>query len=218
MRALLAAGLALALVLVVPGGAAAQGEPTPGRPPNAFRNASSPRRARCSSASPRRRGGGPGAAAHAVSSRAGSVPTPWQPIAPFGPRSPRARRAVGAGDEVALAAARGRLRAALLRGSYDVTIAAVRAGHAARARDWLLLREFRQATRFTRPSVDATLAVRELPRRRKGAAPELCGVRADLLDAYQARLTDRARRGRGRAERGFTPGLAEIAAMAQGCG
>jgi high-affinity iron transporter len=115
---------------------------------------------------------------------------------------------------VALAAARGRLRAALLRGSYDVAIAAVRVGDAARARDWLLLREFRQATRFTRPGVDATLAVRGLARREWGPRRALLDVKKDLLDAYQARLTDEV--DEAAAERGFEARLAEIAATASG--
>ena len=76
-----------------------------------------------------------------------------------------AERAARARDEIGLAAARGGLRAALVHGSYTVTLAAVRAGDARRAGAWLLLREFRTATRFTRPGVDATLAVRE-PRAR----------------------------------------------------
>ena len=74
----------------------------------------------------------------------------------------QASRAAAAGDEIALAAARGRLRAAVLRGSYAVTLAAVRRGDARTAARWLLLRDFRKATRFTRPGVDATTAVRRL--------------------------------------------------------
>ena len=62
-----------------------------------------------------------------------------------------AERALAQEDQAALAAARGRLHTALMRGSYAVTLAAVRARDAARARDWLLIREFREATRFTRP-------------------------------------------------------------------
>jgi high-affinity iron transporter len=120
------------------------------------------------------------------------------------------------GDEVALAAARGRLRAALLRGSYRVTAKAVADGDADRAATWLLLREFRQATRFTRPGVDATVAVRELARgqispRRAGLA-----VRKDLLDAYQASLADRLVEAEDAAERGFRARWAQTAALAAG--
>jgi len=53
-------------------------------------------------------------------------------------------------------------------------------------------REFRKATRFTRPGVDATLAVRELARGRSGPRAAALGVKKDLLDAYQARIPDLA--------------------------
>ena len=66
------------------------------------------------------------------------------------------------GDEVALAAARGRALAALRRGAFDVAVAATAAGEVERARGWLLIRDFRQATRFTRPGVDATTALDQL--------------------------------------------------------
>ena len=66
----------------------------------------------------------------------------------------------------ALAAARGDVQAALLRGAAAATLAAVEAGDPAQARRWLLLREFRTATRYTRPGADATVALRELERGR----------------------------------------------------
>ena len=61
-----------------------------------------------------------------------------------------AQRALAGADQTALGAARGRLHTALMRGSYAVTLAAVLDRDAARARDWLLIREFREATRVTR--------------------------------------------------------------------
>ena len=124
--------------------------------------------------------------------------------------------AAEARDETALAAARGRLRAALLRGSYAVTVAAVRAGEAQRAASWLLLREFRKATRFTRPGVDATLAVRELRRGQAGPRRALLGVKKDLLDAYQARLADHLAEAADASERGFGARWAQTAALAAG--
>jgi high-affinity iron transporter len=125
-------------------------------------------------------------------------------------------RAARARDQTALAAARGRLRAALLRGSYAVTIAAVRAGEARRAATWLLLREFRKATRFTRPGVDATLAVRELARGRGGPRLAVLGVKKDLLDAYQASLSDQLGEAADAAERDFRARWAQTAAVAAG--
>jgi high-affinity iron transporter len=127
-----------------------------------------------------------------------------------------ADRALADADQAALAAARGRLHAALMRGSYDVTVAAVRAGDAARARDWLLIREFREATRFTRPGVDATLAIRELASGRSGPRKALLGVKKDLLDAYQASLAAELEHALQAQERGFDARLAETSAKAAG--
>ena len=105
---------------------------------------------------------------------------------------------------MALAAARGRLRAALLSGSYAVTVAAVRAGRRPSAPEpGCCIREFRKATRFTRPGVDATVALRRLERRRTGPRRALLSVRKDLLDAYQARLVDQLDLASDAAERGF---------------
>ena len=49
-----------------------------------------------------------------------------------------------------------------------------RRGTPQRAREWLLLRGFRTATRFTRPSADATLAVRAWPRGRLSVGAARC--------------------------------------------
>jgi high-affinity iron transporter len=127
-----------------------------------------------------------------------------------------ASRAARARDETRLAAARGRLRAALLTGSYEVTTAATRAGDARTAGTWLLLREFRKATRFTRPGVDGTLAVRELGRGKLGPRKALLGVRKDLLDAYQATMVDQLADADDAAERGFRARWAQTAALAAG--
>src|SRR4051795_334166 len=62
-----------------------------------------------------------------------------------------AQAAAGERDEAALAAARGAARAGLFRGAYAVTLEATAAGDAPAAQRWLLLREYRTATRFTRP-------------------------------------------------------------------
>ena len=125
-----------------------------------------------------------------------------------------ARRAVRAGDGRALAAARGTLRGALFRGSVAVTLDAVRAGDTATARSWLLLREFRTATRLTRPGADATLAVGGLERGRVEAGPAAEAVQKDLLDAYQARQRELLADADAALERGLPTPLAEAAAQA----
>ncbi len=125
-------------------------------------------------------------------------------------------RAATRGDEVALAGARGRLRAALFQGSYVITIAAIRRGDATRARQWLLVREFRKATRFSRLGVDATVAIRDLGKGEVDSADAALAVKKDLLDAYQARLLDALGDAEQAHERGFDSRLAETASIAAG--
>jgi high-affinity iron transporter len=125
-------------------------------------------------------------------------------------------RAARRGDATRLAAARGAARAAIFRGSYAATLGAVGRGDAAAARSWLLLREFRTATRFTRPGADATLAVERLAAGTLDARRARDAVGKDLLDAYQARLRDLLDdAGRG-AERHLPARRAEAAAQAEG--
>jgi high-affinity iron transporter len=127
-----------------------------------------------------------------------------------------AQRAFGAYDEVALAAARGRALAALRRGAFSVAVAATERGEVARARAWLLIRDFRQSTRFTRPGVDATAALLSLRDGDVSPREAAVQVRKDLLDAYQSRLKTNLGAAAQAAERGFEPQLAETAALAAG--
>jgi high-affinity iron transporter len=125
-----------------------------------------------------------------------------------------ARRAVAAADQRALAAARGTLQGAVFRGAMAVTLGAVRAGDVGTARAWLLLREFRTATRLTRPGADATLAVRNLERGRMAPQAAEQAVNKDLLDAYQGRQRDLLGDADAAAERKLPTRLAESAAQA----
>jgi high-affinity iron transporter len=104
----------------------------------------------------------------------------------------RAERALGAAarsaqqrDAVRFAAARADAWTAILDGAFRSSVAAARAGRTAEARAWLLVREFRPPTRFTRAGTDATLA---LSARRGGGARSVRAIEADLLDTYQALL------------------------------
>ena len=124
-----------------------------------------------------------------------------------------ARRARGL---TALAAARGDVQAALLRGAAAATLAAVEAGDPARARRWLLLREFRTATRYTRPGADATVALRELERGRTDRAKARLAVLKDLLDATQGKARERVEEIGRLGERGFAAHRAELAARVAG--
>ena len=128
----------------------------------------------------------------------------------------QATAAAQADDATALAAARGAVRAALFRGAFAVTVAAAQRGDAEQARTWLLLREFRTATRFTRPDANGTLAVEGLSRRRTQPALAAQAVTKDLLDAYQARLRELLADADQAGERGFATRRAESTAQAAG--
>jgi high-affinity iron transporter len=127
-----------------------------------------------------------------------------------------ARQAFVGGDEVGLAAARGSALAAVRRGAFAVTLAATKRGAVAQARRWLLVRDFRQSTRFTRPGIDATQALVDLRAGNAAPAEAVLGVRKDLLDAYQSRLVTNLDAADEAGERGFDPRLAETAAVARG--
>jgi high-affinity iron transporter len=127
-----------------------------------------------------------------------------------------ARGGFAAGDEERLAAARGRTIAALRQGAFTVAVRAARRGDAERARAWLLVRDFRQSTRFTRPGVDATAALIGLQDGDVEPAEAALQVRKDLLDAYQSRLATNLDAAAQAGERGFAPRFAETAALAAG--
>jgi high-affinity iron transporter len=126
-----------------------------------------------------------------------------------------ASAAAARGDEIALAGARGRAVAALRAGAYVVTVSASRRS-VAEARRWLLIRDFRQATRFTRPGVDATASLDALEAGEIDAGEAVLGVKKDLLDAYQARLETYLDEAQQAGERGFDAALAENGSLAAG--
>ena len=123
-----------------------------------------------------------------------------------------------AGDATALAAARGAgPRGAVPRRLRRSRSTRSPAGDAETAREWLLLREFRTATRFTRPDANATLAVAGLARG-DGRSPtrRAQAVAKDLLDAYQARQRELLGDADAALEKGFATRHAETAAQAAG--
>jgi high-affinity iron transporter len=127
-----------------------------------------------------------------------------------------ARQAVAGGGEAALAAARGRTIAALRRGAMAVAVAAAGRGEPALARSWLQIRDFRKATRFTRPGVDGTAAIQELAAGEISPHEAVLQIEKDLLDAFQARLVTNLDEAAQAAERGFDGRFAETAALAAG--
>jgi high-affinity iron transporter len=102
----------------------------------------------------------------------------------------QAEQALNASDSVAFAAARATLWTGLLGSSFQEVQRAIENDNAESAKRWLSLREFRQATRFSRPNADATLAIKKFAEGSLSKEETLAIVRADLLDTYQARLAE----------------------------
>ena len=100
----------------------------------------------------------------------------------------RADEAASRGDASAFAAARATLWAAVLQAGFHEATAAARRGESTAARSWLLVREFRPPTRFSRAAADATLALDRLAQGSLTPAAAAGAVRNDLLDTYEARL------------------------------
>jgi len=127
-----------------------------------------------------------------------------------------AEQAISATNAPALAAACAQIWTGLLQGSYGVVAQAFGQNDAATAKTWLLLREFRTATRFSRPNADATLATTGFAAGTLSAADALGAVRADLLDTYQSRLTEALSDLATADEQHFATRRAEAAALADG--
>ena len=125
-------------------------------------------------------------------------------------------RAVVRGDEVELAAGRAGLQTAVLGAAYRRVLASLGRGDVAEAEHWLLVREFRPPTRFSRPGADATLAVALLADGRGSRKSALAAVRADYLDTYQARLRTSLETGGEALGRGFATRVASESALARG--
>ena len=127
-----------------------------------------------------------------------------------------AQRALEASDAPAFAAARATTWATLLAGGYGMVEHALATNDAASAQTWLPLREFRHATRFSHPNADATLAVAAATAGTRPAAEALEAVRADMLDTYQARLTEAIHDLSTADAQGFATRRSEAAALAEG--
>jgi high-affinity iron transporter len=128
----------------------------------------------------------------------------------------RAAKAARAADEPALAAARAEVRAIILRASFREAVRATARGDVSHARAWLLVREFRPPTRFSRAAADATLALDELAEGTMTPARAAAIVRRDLLDTYDARLRTALSSMREADQLGFDATRAEMGALAHG--
>lgn len=96
--------------------------------------------------------------------------------------------AAAAGDSLALAQARAQVWGGLLEAGATIAADAAARGEIEAARAWLLVREFRPATRETLPTAQSTVALDNLARglTTPDAAAET--LRSDLRDTYHALL------------------------------
>ncbi len=97
-----------------------------------------------------------------------------------------------------------------------VAIAAAEERDAAKAREWLQIRDFRKTTRFTRPGVDGTTAIEELEGRELSPHEAALLIEKDLLDTYQARLLTNLDEAAQAGERDFDGRFAETSAIVLG--
>ena len=119
-------------------------------------------------------------------------------------------------DAASFAAARAQAWTGILAGSYSMVEEAIQNGDSQIAQTWLPLREFRTATRFSRPNVGATVSVENLIEGNSSANDVLLSVRADVLDTYQARLTESLHDLAAADANGFASRRAELTALAEG--
>jgi high-affinity iron transporter len=127
-----------------------------------------------------------------------------------------AERAVRAGDERALAAAKSALWTAILATAFERATAAAAEGDVKTARSWLLVREFRPPTRFSRAAEDATVALDRLAAGELTTAAAAKALRRDLLDTYDHRLRAALSGLRDADELGYSTTRAEMGALALG--
>jgi high-affinity iron transporter len=127
-----------------------------------------------------------------------------------------ASKAIAAGNDVEFAVAKGLAWSAILRGAMEETLAAAQSGDAAATASWLLIREFRPTTKFSRPGANATLAVQSLKNGDTSPEEAVAAIRADLLDTYQARLDAALSSALTSARDGYPVSQAESAATAAG--
>jgi high-affinity iron transporter len=130
--------------------------------------------------------------------------------------SRRALADVDSSDQASLATARARVWTTILRAALLEATSAAAAGDVRAARSWLLVREFRPPTRFSRAAADATVALDELAAGTLAPGKAAATVRRDLLDTYDARLRTALAGVRDADEQGFTTTRAEMGALALG--
>jgi high-affinity iron transporter len=92
------------------------------------------------------------------------------------------------GEAPRFTAAKALIQTQLYRIGYEETLAAIRAGDAASAKQWLLVRTFRHASRFERLKLDASETISQLQNGELQSQESFALVQTELLDTYQAQL------------------------------
>jgi high-affinity iron transporter len=103
-----------------------------------------------------------------------------------------------------------RLWTGILHGAYQKLESSIQQNDRRQARRWLLLREYRRASRFAPPATDATDALES------EISTVITAVRADLLGTYQARLSEALLELEAGIKQNFQLVAAQNAALAQG--
>jgi high-affinity iron transporter len=128
----------------------------------------------------------------------------------------QAETALNTNDERAFTRATAHAWMGVLEGAYRNLEKSVTLNDSSTASKWSGLREYRQATRFTPPEADATLALENLVLSKISSQDALKNIRADALDAYQSRLNESLSELERNLERGFKNLASENAAFASG--
>jgi hypothetical protein len=127
-----------------------------------------------------------------------------------------AQSAATAHDELALIQARADYQTALLWAGYLATLDAARAGQGRAAATWLKLRAYRESTRFSPATSDATVAIEDLIAGRTTPARAAAVVQAELDGTYQALMVDAVEASATASFQGFRARAAEAATRAAG--
>ncbi|MFN8443736.1 MAG: FTR1 family protein [Caldilineaceae bacterium] len=128
----------------------------------------------------------------------------------------QASDALAKGDAVTFARLRSQLWTSLLHVGVLAVDANLVDGNAKEAQQWLAIREFRHATRSSRPTADATITINRLVNGRAGVEEARLAVRSDLFDTYQARMIDALREAIEAEGKSFNVRRAELLGLAQG--
>ncbi|MCC6945890.1 MAG: FTR1 family protein [Thermomicrobiales bacterium] len=127
-----------------------------------------------------------------------------------------AATAAESGTPADFAFARGLVWSNLMHLSFESTITTLESGDTTGAGQWLLLRDFRPATRLVRTSAGAAEAIKQFAAGEIEVDVASSELSADLLDTYQARLSESLATVSDAHNQAFTLSMAEAGGKATG--